>query len=417
MEVPRPLSPGTNDAAKPRLLVLTSTFPRWPNDTEPEFILDLAKRLTNDFEVRVLAPHASGSLATERLEGVEVRRFRYMWPSRLQRLAYGGILPNLGRNRLLWLQVPPFLAAELRAAYRTARDWRPAVIHAHWILPQGLVAVIVGRSLGIPVLLTEHGGAIHGLGGPAAAALQRWVLRRASGLTGVSQDVVGAMRSLLTQETSVAALAMGVDTARFTPRARDRDLRQRLGAGGPLVLFVGRLAEKKGLRYLIEAMPAILERSPNATLVVAGDGPLRPGLEALADDSGVAGRVRFVGALPQSDLPRLYASADVTVLPSIVAAGGDREGLPVVLCEAMASGCPVVATPVGGIVELVSHGETGLLVPERDAAALAEAVLSVLEGRERARELAAAGRRVVRLLDKDRVSREYGRILRSLAAG
>ena len=412
------MDPPAIEAQKPRLLVLASTFPRWANDTEPSFVFDLARRLTDEFAVTVLAPHAPGSRRTERLEGMGVRRFRYVLPERMERLAYGGILSNLKRNALLWLEVPPFLLCELVAAYRLARAWRPAVIHAHWILPQGLVAVIVGGALGIPVLLTEHGGAVHGLGGVPLGRVQRWVLRQASALTGVSEDVSRSMRALLATNRPVPAVAMGVDTTRFAPAARDRGLKKRLDLKGPLLLFVGRVVEKKGLRYLIEALPAVLARRPDATLLVVGEGPLRGEAESLARELGVADQVRFLGALPQAELPALYASADVAVVPSVVAESGDREGLPVVLCEALASGCPVVASPVGGITDVVSDGATGLLAPEKDSPALAAAIVSLLEDRRRARRLGAAGRRrVVRLLDKDSIAREYGRILRSLAAG
>ena len=123
---------------KPLLLVLTSTFPRWPEDTEPRFVLDLCQRLNVSFRVCVLAPHAPGTAERGQLDGVDVYRFRYCAES-LERLAYdGGVTPKLRRSPWLWLLVPFFMAAETMAAARCLRRDPVALIHAHWLIPQAL---------------------------------------------------------------------------------------------------------------------------------------------------------------------------------------------------------------------------------------------------------------------------------------
>jgi glycosyltransferase involved in cell wall biosynthesis len=407
------------DASSPkRVLVLASTFPRWPGDTEPPFVYNLSRRLADDFEITVLAPHASGARRTERMEGMYVHRFRYFWPERAQQLAYGGMLPNLRRNRWLWLQVPCFMAAELMAAVRIIRSHKIDVIHAHWLVPQGLVAALAGALTRRPVVVTAHGADVYGLRGKLSSALKRWALGRMNRVTAVSQDLARTVRQLTPDRAlEVDVVSMGVDTDRFHASRTPQALKRKLGIQGPLILFVGRLAEKKGLVYLLDAMPAVLRQAPNATLVVAGDGPLRGELSLHARDLGLGESVRFLGARRPDELPGLYSAADVFVGPSIVAEGGDTESFGLVFAEAMACGCPVVASDVGGINDLVQHEQTGLLVPQRDPQAIAEAVCRLLQDEALARRLKRNGRaHVQRNYTQTAVAERYGSILMEAAA-
>ena len=161
---------------------------------------------------------------------------------------------------------------------------------------------------------------------------------------------------------------------------------------GP-ILAVGRLIEKKGLAYLIEACALINRRSRPVRLEIAGDGPMRVELETAAVRSGVS--VLFHGPLPQEEIVQLYARAAVFCLPCVVASNGDRDGLPTSVLEAMAVGVPVVTTPVNGLGELVVDGETGLLVPERNVPALADALERVFTDPPLADRLATGARLVI----------------------
>ena len=274
--------------ARLKLLVLTSTFPRWPGDATPTFVADLCAGLAQTMDVTVLAPASDGAPSAERLGNVRVRRFRYAWPARLQLLADGAIMPNIRRNPLLAAEVPPFVLAELLAAWRLMRSERFDVIHAHWAVPQGLVAATLKRAFGVPVITTTHGGDIYALrSGPAMRAKQ-WALASSDRITAVSTSLKREIVALGLDERSVDVLPMGVDTSRFTPEARSESLRRRLNPDGPVLLFVGRLVEKKGARYAIEAMPRILAQQPLARLVIVGDGPERAHLQRLARAHGIS---------------------------------------------------------------------------------------------------------------------------------
>lgn len=346
------------------------------------FVADLCQGLAERFDVTVLAPGSKGAARQEQWGAVTVRRYRYGWPDGSQRLADGAILPNLKRNRLLVGQVPVFVLAQLFSVWRLVRSGGFDAIHAHWVLPQGWVAALVGPRGRLPVLTTAHGGDFHALRSTAPLALKRWALQRSDRVTAVSSWLKREVTALGVEEERVRVLPMGIDTTRFTPEAATQ-----AGGGhaGPKLLFVGRLVEKKGAGYAIEAMQVIACEEPEAQLLIVGDGPERAALERLSARLGIQDRVSFAGAVPNDKLPALYASADLFVGPTA------EEGLGVVFAEAMASGCPVIATDVGGVADLVIDGETGVLVPERDATAIAGAAIGLLRDQGRRRQLGRNG--------------------------
>ena len=246
------------------------------------FVADLSQRLAERFEVTVLAPGAAGAAGRERWLELDVRRYRYGWPASTQLLANGAILPNIRSNRWLLAQAPPLVAAQLVAAWRLARSERFDAIHAHWLLPQGAVAAALKRSFGIPVLTTAHGADVYALRSPLIQPWKRWALRASDAITAVSAELRTAMVPLGVNEDRVQVIPMGIDTTRFHPDAASPALRERLAGGGPLLVFVGRLAEKKGTRYAIDALATILGAHPTARLAIVGDGPERSALEAQA---------------------------------------------------------------------------------------------------------------------------------------
>jgi len=179
----------------------------------------------------------------------------------------------------------------------------------------------------------------------------------------------------------------GLDLSEFAfsrPRALD--------SKPPLILSVARLVEKKGLSDLIFAADTLRRRDRNFRVEIVGDGPLRQSLEAQVQRMGLDDRVSFLGALPHDELRRIYQRACVFALPCVVAADGDRDGIPNVLLEAMASGVPVVSTPVSGIPEVVNSEAEGLLVPPGSPARLADAVDRLLNSPELREKLALAAR-------------------------
>lgn len=401
------------DAKKPRVLVLASTYPRWDGDPEPGFVHELSKQFAGDFDVLALVPHAPGSRVREDLGGVRVHRYRYA-PSRLETLVNdGGIVANLKARPWKWLLVPGFLLGQLLALRRECKHFQPHVIHAHWLLPQGL-AVALLSILGVrmpPMLVTSHGADLFSLRAAPLQRLKAFVASRAAAIACVSEAMREPLRALGAPPERIRVMPMGVDlNGRFAPDAdAARD--------GDEVLFVGRLVEKKGLPYLLDALPAIRRAWPNARLTVVGFGPDEYRLRKHAQRLGLSDAVNFAGPVRQAELAAFYRRASVFVAPFVEAKSGDREGLGLVVVEALGAGCPVVVSDLPATREVsASDPEQPKRVAPGEADAIAEAVIGILRNPERARQAAAACRsELLEKFDWRAVAQRYSELLMDLA--
>ncbi len=373
-----------------RILVLTSTFPRYAGDTEPKFVLNLCQYLATANEIDVVAPHCKGTPTEEQIDSLHVHRFRYFF-SRWETLAYnGGMLFKVRQNPLRLLLVPFFLSAQLLLTLELLRRKDYDVIHAHWIIPQGIVAVLarmLSRS-NPAVVLTSHGGDLFALKGPLLSQLKRWVINRVDHLTVVSSAMREKAETLGLTQAEIDVIPMGVDSQdTFFPSP---NIATREG-----LIFVGRLVDKKGIEYLLRAMPRIRAEHPEAHLRIIGDGPLRDDLHTLCADLRITEHVTFEGALVNEAIPGFLQRAAIAVIPSVVAKSGDQEGAPVAIMETLACGCPTIVSDYPGARDIITDGETGLLVPQRDAEAIAEKVCFLLSNPEKQLELGAKGREFI----------------------
>ena len=237
-----------------------------------------------------------------------------------------------------------------------------------------------------PVVITSHGGDLFALKGGLLKRLKQWIIKRADRLTVVSSAMGDRARQQdLVPPDKLSVIPMGVDSqGMFRPPGDDS---QRRG-----LLFVGRLVDKKGIEYLIEAMPAVLQRHPEETLTIIGDGPLDASLQAACKARGIAGNVKFLGALVNQEIPGHLKGAAVTVFPSVVTDSGDQEGTPVASREALACANAVVVSDYPGARDIIDHDRNGLLVAQKSPDELAGAILSLLDTPERWRKLGEAGR-------------------------
>lgn len=372
----RPLAPGEH--AREPLLVSTSTFPLALDDGSPRFVYDLAQALAEHFEVEVLAPHAPGAARLLSWGDVRVNRFAYFRPHRLQRLAYGGgMRDNLRASLLAKLQVPGFLWAQARALRRLVRRRRIRVVNSHWMVPQGLTAAWVrGRQARFVHLLHVHAADVYLLGRlPMGSALARYVVRRADAVFADGSHVRDALDALLDEPSNAVLQPMGAHVASFRKTGA---LAQRRFPDG-FLLFVGRFVEKKGVVYLLRALPRIRERFPGVGLVLIGYGPLEQELRLETRRLEIEDAVDFAGARPHEEVVRHLQACRLAVVPSIVDSRGETEGMPTVVVETMAAGVRVVACAVDGIPDLVRHGENGWLCRPRDPADLAEKIMLALD--------------------------------------
>ena len=179
---------------------------------------------------------------------------------------------------------------------------------------------------------------------------------------------------------------MGIDPARFPLTGRERPIR-------PMrILTIGRLVEKKGIEYGLRAVARLAGEVIPFRYDIIGDGPLRPGLEKLASELGIADRVGFHGPMVQRDVIRAMQESDILLAPSVIDATGDQEGIPVTIMEAMATGMPVISSWHSGIPELVENNKSGLLLAEKDVGGIAAAVASLIAAPQRRSDMGVAAR-------------------------
>jgi glycosyltransferase involved in cell wall biosynthesis len=367
-----------------RVLFLTTSYPTGETDSRGIHIHRLASSLVvAGVEVSVIVPAGRSRHTDYTLNGVAVHPVNY-WIPRYQTLAegLGGIMPNLKQRPALILQVPLMLLAMLLACRRRTGD--VDLIHAHWMIPAGLIAAISKR--GRPVVVTSHGGDVDLA---SRSKLMRmvagWVIDRVDLCLGVSEAIV----------QSLAELRPGSAICRFQPLGVDGPDRQTsapceaaatwgLGEGELHVVFVGSLIDRKQPGLLVDAVADLRSHDISVVAAFVGDGPLRRELETAVSSAGLD--VTFAGDTPPVQVAAWLRNADVLVLPSL------SEGRPVVIMEAMAAALPVVATDIPGVRELVEDSKTGFLIPPGSSGALASALRMLDDDRDLAAELGLAGR-------------------------
>ena len=404
---------------KTKILVLTSTFPRWRNDSDPPFVYNLSKRLTSHFDVYVHAPHFPGAETDESMDGIQIHRFRYFFASWEKLAGSTGILPTLRGNKLYYVLIPFFLLAQFFSLLLFINKIRPDIIHAHWIIPQGLVAVLVRFFYPVPVVVTAHGADLFGLQGRLFQTLKRFTLQRVQGCTVVSRPMAKIVEDLIPtgfkQQIKTTIIPMGVDATVFSPAGKDPSIREQLSIHGLFLLYVGRLTEKKGVRYLIDAMSLLIEDQPDAKLLIIGKGELEVELKEHVRNLGLSQQVYFAGSIPNSRLPVYYASADIFVGPSIEIGSGDREGFGLTFIEAAMSGCLIIGTDSGGIVDIITDKETGLLISEKDSKAIADCIMFAVRHEQKAACIRARGRqKCIDQFDWKVIAGKYNDFLSSL---
>lgn len=332
-------------------------------------------------EVTVVTRHVPGALREEYAEGVHIVRAPDDPPA----------FPVENGDMAGWATA--FNHTLTRAALRAARTARYDVVHAHdWLVAHA--AVTLREHLDVPLVATihateagRHQGYLPHPHNHTIDDVERWLAAEAARVIVCSEYMRDeVVRQFGVQMAKTDVVRNGVDVLRWYARPRAiAAARRRFAGDAPLVSFAGRLVYEKGVQHLIAAVPRLLETSPGLRVVIAGDGPYRAELEAMASPA-----VSFAGFLTGHHLTALMGASDCYVVPSIY------EPFGMVALEAAAAGTPVAVSSTGGLAEIVENRVTGVTFPPQNPEALASSVGSVLEDREFARGLARRGRRRVR---------------------
>ena len=355
--------------------MVTTSYPRFPGDSVGTFMEPIARGVAaRGHTVHVVAPWHP--LVTRRSieEGVHFHFYRYAPHPSLNVFGYAAAMKaDVSLRAQAFVAAPLALAAGWRTARKIARRHNATIMHGHWVIPGGVTAA--AAASGRPLVISLHGSDVYVAERLLPARLAaRSAFRRAAFVTACSADLARRAIALGADPERMMVIPYGVDAERFRPDPGARvalRAQLRIPADAYLIAAAGRLVRKKGFEYLIDAVG----RLPAPTvLAIAGDGTLGEELRGRAASHGVADRVRFLGDRSQDDVAALFAAADVVVAPSVRDDAGNVDGLPNVVMEALASGTPLITTLAGGIGAVVDHEATALIVPEKDAAAIAREV-------------------------------------------
>ncbi|WP_420441077.1 glycosyltransferase family 4 protein [Candidatus Palauibacter sp.] len=376
-----------------RVVHVVTAFPRHDDDVITPWLgrllLGLCER---GVDVEVLAPAYRGGGATE-WRDIPVRRFRYA-PARLETLTHEETAPDRLRRRPAYAALlPGYMLGGSLASIGLGTSSPPDVVHVHWPVPHGWFGALARAS-------SERTAVVSSFYSVEIRWIERrlrwavpflsWSIESADAVTAISTATAAAVARYTSREVPVIPFSAAISD-RSLPGSMTAEARPLERAGRVRLLFVGRLVERKGVHILIRALARVRERV-DATLTVIGDGPQAAPLVAEARRVGADAFVRFEGRVGEEALAEAYRTSDLFILPAVVDGKGDTEGLGVVLLEALEFGLPLIASDVGGIPDIVRHGETGLLVPPGDAGALARAIVRVIEDPAAARERVERGR-------------------------
>ncbi|EQB63735.1 MAG: Glycosyl transferase group 1 [candidate division Zixibacteria bacterium RBG-1] len=371
-----------------KVLYIVSAFPRYEGDIITPWMVETIKRLKSQgVDATVFSPSYKG-LKSHQVQGIPVRRFRYFFckwenltheetaPDRVAQ----GIWPKFLVFFYLWFGSFSIIKFFLKEKFD--------VIHVHWVVPHfwfGFLARLVSQA---PIVSTFYGVELRWVKTKVSALkpFLKWSIKSSDKIIAISQDTYKAVVDLYNREVEIIPYGVSLsekDWSREKSLAKPRS-----------ILFVGRLVERKGARYLIEAFGRIV-KDTQAQLVIVGQGPEKEKLQKLAKEKNLDDKIIFAGFVDDESLKNYYQNCSVFVLPAITDEKGDTEGLGVVLIEALSYKKPVVASNVGGITDIVIDKKTGILVPEKNSDELAMALKKILADTNLAKRLGEEGYKYV----------------------
>ena len=381
--------------------VITSAYPEFEDDPHGIFVHRLMKEISKQgHEVHILAPYA-GEKTKYILEGVHVERFHYFYPKKFQKLCgRSGMIDNVKEGVLVKLQVLSFLFFNMFHSLRKFKDMD--LIHAHWLIPNGLGALFAKKIYKTPYISTIYGEEVYLSKRYKLEFSLRNFVNNSSKSIAISKATLNSCIDIGLKKEELEIIPFGVDTDFYRPLKilKNENIFQ--------ILAVGYLIERKGFEYLIKATKEVLNEHHNIQLTIVGSGPLEEKLKNIIKELKLESNAKIMQNVSDDELLQLYNSSDLFVLPSIVDSQGNTEGLGVVLLEAMACGLPVVGSNIGGIPDIIQDNETGLLVPEKDITELSNTILNLIENEDLRNKLAVNGHnRVKEKFSWEKLAKDY----------
>jgi glycosyltransferase involved in cell wall biosynthesis len=381
------------------ILTLSTSYPRFKGDVIAPFIENITKEIANaGNNVDMLLPfHPKFNRRNEK--GVDFHLFKYASSEKFMIWGYASSMK--ADVQLKWkaiLLAPRVYFSALNAGKKLMDQKKYNLIHAHWLLPNGYIAMNLARRYKIPFAVSLHGSDMTVAERPLFRKIARKVLKEAAWITACSEDLRARAISLGCDPGKIETIPYGVDPLLFQPDASRmsklrRMMKSNIKGGDKIVLAVGRLVEKKGFIHLIDAMSKLLQKRRDALLVIVGDGDLKDSLQKRAYELGIMKSVQLAGNIERNELIVYFSGCDILVVPSVYDKKGNVDGLPNVLMEGLSSGRAVIASDIAGIPNVITDGINGLLVEPGNPSAIAEAIEKLIDDGPLRRRLGAEARR------------------------
>jgi glycosyltransferase involved in cell wall biosynthesis len=366
-----------------KIAVIASSYPRFEGDGVAPFVKSISESLIHHgHHVEVVAPY-DPAVKQSSDHSITVHRFKYTWPEKFHILGHAKSLQaDVKLRPLAIFLLPLFLISALITLFRTCKKMHADIIHAHWVLPNGLPAAIISKLLNIPLIISLHGSDIFVADKNFLfKSVAKWVLSQSSSVTACSQELKD--RALkINPDIDITLLPWGADPKAFQPleKTRKNDIRKSYGwkTDEIIIIALGRFVYKKGFENLIAITSDLPLSQHKIRVVIGGSGDLITQYQQQVNQNQIADIVDFPGQITWDAVPEFLGSADIFTLPSQRDKAGNLDGLPTVLLEAMACGLPVVASDIGG-VKLVVNEENGFLVEPGQRKQLLDALTKLIK--------------------------------------
>lgn len=372
-----------------KICLLTTAYPNW-NERPDEiirgkFVHDMAKHLAKaGFEVHVITQHGNNTENCEQKDGVTIHRFHYFLRKYETLTKDPGIPENIKKlgNKLL---VPFYVFFLILNAFKVIKRNGIHIINAHWGFPTGYIGLILKVMTRGKLITTLYGAELFPVIRGKHALIKPLLKRALIGadiLAGISGETVHAAKSI-SGRNDVHVIPDGIDMDYYQPGDKDDNLLSKYGCCGKRVIFfTGRMVERKGHRFVLEAMKIVKERNPDIKLLLGGNGPLSRYLQELRADLQLEDVVEMPGFLPEQELVPILQSVDMYVLPSYVDSNGDTEGSATAAFEAMACGTPAIVSRIGGNIGAIEEGKGACYFEAGNSEDLAHKIIMLVTDNE-----------------------------------
>ncbi|EKD94519.1 MAG: group 1 glycosyl transferase [uncultured bacterium] len=401
------------------ICVLTHTFPKSKNDTTAAFMKSFVEGLVEaGNKVVLLTPYTDNFVNLDKR--YKTVKYKYIWFNSWHKLGYSGAMKaDIDLKIINYFLIPFMIFFGVISLFKTVYRYKINIINVHWLLPNGLIALIVSKLTKVPYIITVPGTDAYLVYKNKIFALVAKIISNSSaGIISNSNFLLKRATDLGIKNKPTAVISYPIDIKQFKISEFGIDeLRTKLKITNSnlIVLAIGRLVYKKGFVYLIKAISEIVKKKPNVKLIIGGDGDLKEILRLLVQRLKIVDNVLLVGNISRNEMLTYYNLADIFVAPSIVDKKGNADGGPVVSYESMACGKAQIATEILGVSDIIKDGVNGYVVKQRNTVELVNALNDLLVSKSKRDKMGIKNRQLIRNgLSKRAIGMQYTRFIKQI---